>query len=111
MMEVKSNLQSLHLKQDVDQPANILALECRLKREINARQSAESILEQKALELYVANQNLIALNKDFESKVAIRTKALKISEEIFRTVIETATDVTFNTDQGGFFTFMNPSGL
>ncbi|MEO0899171.1 MAG: ATP-binding protein [Bacteroidota bacterium] len=47
-----------------------------LKRERAARKAAEQIIEQKALELYLANQELVGLNSDLELKVQERTLAL-----------------------------------
>jgi PAS domain S-box-containing protein len=60
----------------------------RLEREISARRQAESILEQKALELYRANEDLRKLNDDLEQRVQERTLELRLSEEKYRGIIE-----------------------
>ncbi len=51
-------------------------LQRRIERERTARRQAEDILEQKALELYQANNKLISLNEGLEHQVAERTSAL-----------------------------------
>ena len=60
----------------------------KLKREQRARKQAEQILEQKALELYDANEQLRTLNEALEQKVAKRTVELRRSEEKYRGIIE-----------------------
>ena len=48
----------------------------RLEREIKARRQAETILEEKALELYNANEGLRQLNESLEAVVEERTLEL-----------------------------------
>jgi len=52
----------------------------RLERERQSRKQAESLLEQKALELYEANDKLRALNESLEQKVEERTFAVQASQ-------------------------------
>ncbi len=66
----------------------INVLKRRILRERMARKEAEAILEQKALELYEANEGLRQLNENLEQKVAKRTQELKRSEEKYRGIIE-----------------------
>ncbi|MFK7935390.1 MAG: response regulator [Saprospiraceae bacterium] len=63
-------------------------LKRRLDRERRARQQAEAILEQKALELYRTNQELKQLNEELEYKIAARTVELRRSEDKYRGIIE-----------------------
>ena len=63
-------------------------LKRRLERERNARKQAETILEEKALELFNANEELRNLNEDLEKKVEERTTQLMRSEEKYRGIIE-----------------------
>ena len=93
------------------QDDEIIKLNRRVKREIKARKAAEGILEKKALELYDANENLRNLNKELEKKIKNRTQELQAKEARFRSLIETATDVIFNSYETGVFTYMNPTGL
>lgn len=58
----------------------IQLLKRRVDREKLARRQAESILEQKALELYNANQELRVLNENLEFKFTERTRALQTSQ-------------------------------
>jgi PAS domain S-box-containing protein len=55
-------------------------LKRRIDRERLARRQAESILEQKALELYNANWELRVLNESLEFKITERTRALETSQ-------------------------------
>lgn len=55
-------------------------LKRRIDRERLARRQAESILEQKALELYNANGELRVLNESLEFKITERTRALQTSQ-------------------------------
>ncbi|MFC3125519.1 putative bifunctional diguanylate cyclase/phosphodiesterase [Pseudoroseomonas globiformis] len=55
----------------------ILRLERRLARETNARKEAERLLEQKSLELFALNRNLIQLNACLEQRVEERTQDLE----------------------------------
>ena len=57
------------------------ALKSILLRERNARKAAEAIIEQKASELYSANQALIQLNESLEATVAARTSELLDAKE------------------------------
>jgi PAS domain S-box-containing protein len=63
-------------------------LQRRLERERNARKQAEAILEQKALELFKANEELRGLNEGLEKTVAKRSKALVESELRYKRIIE-----------------------
>ena len=63
-------------------------LKRKLTRERKARKQAEMILEEKALELYHANEKLQKLNKDLEIKVEKGTTQLTRSEEKYRGIIE-----------------------
>ncbi len=56
-------------------------LKRKLEREKHARKQAESILEEKALQLH-------QLNEELELKIIERTKELRISEEKYRGIIE-----------------------
>ncbi len=58
----------------------IVVLKRRVDRERLARRHAESILEQKALDLYYANKELRVLNENLEFKISERTRALQTSQ-------------------------------
>lgn len=60
----------------------------RIERERNARKQAEAILEQKALELFHANEELRRLNENLETKVEQRTRKLEVSERKYRMTME-----------------------
>lgn len=60
----------------------------KLKRERLARKQAEAILEQKAQELFKANDDLRKLNESLEHEVRLRTAELRESEIKYRSVME-----------------------
>ncbi len=86
-------------------------LKRRLKRERSARKQAEQLLEEKSLALFVSNQDLRKAHDELEKRVQDRTQALLESEEKFRRFIEVATDVIYQTDVRGFFTYANPVAM
>ncbi|MEM9932209.1 MAG: ATP-binding protein [Bacteroidota bacterium] len=57
------------------------ALKRIIKRERQARKSAESVIEQKSLELYNLNQNLLNLNGSLEEKIKERTREIEESKQ------------------------------
>ncbi len=63
-------------------------LKRKIEREKKARQQAEKLLEAKALDLYLANENLKKLNESLERQIKERTEALQYSEEKYRGIIE-----------------------
>ncbi len=89
----------------------LIRLERKIKRERQARKSAEAIMEKKALELYEANENLRRLNEDLEQEVEKRSRELKVSEEKYRILVEEANDIFYNITTEGKFTYMNAAGL
>lgn len=80
-------------------------------REKRARESAEAILEQKATELYEANEKLRMLNESLEQEIETRTRALRETEVRYQQMVESAVDVLFRTDKQGLFTYVNPIGI
>ena len=85
------------------------ALERKLEREKKARQNAEKILEEKAVELFEANRQLIELNADLEEQVKERTLELQESELRFRSLVESAGDIIYNATPFGICTYVNPN--
>lgn len=83
-------------------------LERRLNRERLARKEAERILEEKALELYQANKQLIDLNESLESEIEKRTEALRISRIRYKNLIETANEIIYEMTAEGYVTYANP---
>lgn len=63
-------------------------LKRKIEREKKARQQAEKLLEAKALDLYIANENLKKLNESLEKQIKERTEELRYSEEKYRGIIE-----------------------
>lgn len=82
----------------------------RIDRERKARKQAERILEEKANELYNANQELITLNASLEDQVKERTAALARSESQYRGLIESAREIIFNVDLEGYVLYVNDYG-
>lgn len=57
-------------------------LKRKIKREVNARKEAERILEEKALELYHANEELKQMNLNLEDTILKRTEALEKAKSV-----------------------------
>ena len=82
----------------------------RIQREILARKTAERILEEKALELHHNNVKLQELNRELEEKVRQRTHELEKSRQAYKGLVENASDVIYDLDKRGRFTYVNPAG-
>ncbi len=86
-------------------------LKKKLARAQAARKQAEDILEAKALELYEANQSLVAFNASLEQEIEVRTQQLLSKENQYKALINNASDIIFTTDDEGYFLMINPIGL
>ncbi|MBE61973.1 MAG: hypothetical protein CMB89_06390, partial [Flammeovirgaceae bacterium] len=71
MMEVQLDSPSVE-----DLKVQIEVLKRRVARERTARNSAELLLEQKSMELFKSNRDLMRLNETLEWRVAERTNSL-----------------------------------
>lgn len=79
-------------------------LEKRLKREIAARKLAESILEEKSLEIHLRNQELQRLNKEHLELLSIKKEELQESEnESFKYFENAATGIGLVLNDSTFF--------
>ena len=87
---------------------NIDLLKRRLVREKTARLQAEAILEEKALALYNANEQLRHLNGSLEQQIRAKLAELRQSEQRYRQLIESVQDIIYKISPEGFFTFVNP---
>lgn len=66
-----------HPEESIAPPDRVQRLERRLARETSARKEAERLLEQKSLELFKLNRNLVHLNANLEQRVEERTLELE----------------------------------
>jgi PAS domain S-box-containing protein len=87
---------------------NIEQLNRRLVREKTARKQAELILEEKALELYNANEKLQHLNDNLEQQIRDKLAELHQSEQRYRQLIESVQDIIYKISPDGYFTFVSP---
>jgi PAS domain S-box-containing protein len=85
----------------------ISLLKRRISREIKARQAAEKILEDKALELFQANQALIKLNENLEKEIQKRTDDLAKSRIRYEKLVESATEIIYEVDHVGNVIYAN----
>ncbi|WP_428655214.1 PAS domain S-box protein [Runella sp.] len=83
-------------------------LKRRVEREQKARKQAETILEDKALQLYQANEQLRRLNENLEQQVKEESEKLQKSEKRYQQLIESVQDIIYKISPEGFFTFVNP---
>lgn len=86
----------------------VTMLRKKLERERLARKEAERLLEEKALQLYFSNEKLRQLNADLEKQVAYQSSELRVQQERYRSLIESAEDLMFWMTPEGIFTEVNP---
>lgn len=82
-------------------------LKRKLERERSARKKAEEILEQKSLELYSANKQLVQFNSALELKVQEQVQLAVASELRLKTLLDSIEDAIFNVDLDGCLTYVN----
>ncbi len=87
---------------------NFDLLKRRLDREQKARQQAERVLEDKAWELYSANQQLQYLNENLAQQVEQGVMELKETDARYRELIDSVQDIIYRISPEGYFSFMNP---
>ncbi len=105
---VNQNLNvSPHNRFIVSMSTELDILKRRLERERQGRKQAEAILEQKALELFYANQKLQKLNESLEKTVKERTMALQKSELRLTTLIANLQAGILVTDEKGVIILVN----
>lgn len=56
------------------------------------------------------NVELQSLNRELEDKVRQRTEELERSQKAYKGLVESASDVIYNLDEKGRFTYVNPAG-
>lgn len=83
-------------------------LKRKLAREKAARKQAERILEDKALELYRANSELIEIHDSQEAELRNRIAEIKDKELTYRNLIENASDLIYSCNVLGIITYANP---
>lgn len=82
-------------------------LKRRLEREKAARKEAESILENKALELYEANQELIAIRDRQSLELEKQIKEIENKERMYRSIVQNASDLIYTCDITGNILYAN----
>lgn len=92
----------------MDLEKEILLLKRRIDREKKARLAAEGILEDKALELFQANQSLLQLNQNLEKEIEKRTDDLAKSRIRYEQLVESATEIIYEVDSFGNVLYANP---
>lgn len=88
----------------------VLRLRKRIARERRAREEAERLLEERALQLYYANERLKALNEDLAGEVRRKTAELERQKERYQMLVDTAQDIIFVLSTDGYFRYVNPIG-
>jgi PAS domain S-box-containing protein len=81
----------------------------RLHRERAARLQAEVILEDKARQLYQANEALQRLNGNLEDEIQRKLNELDQSELRYRQLIDSIDDVIYKISPGGVLTYASPA--
>ncbi|MCH2223415.1 MAG: PAS domain S-box protein [Crocinitomicaceae bacterium] len=82
-------------------------LKRKLAREKEARKEAERILEEKSLELFQANQELVTIRDNQEAELRRQIIEIKDRERVYRNLVENATDLIYSCDTEGRITYAN----
>lgn len=88
---------------------DIEALKRIIERERTARKNAERIMEQKSRELYETNEKLLKLNTSLEQEIEQRLKEAKGTEERYKHLVESVSEIIYRTNQDGRFSYVNPT--
>lgn len=91
----------------MDGEKEILLFKRKSDRERKARLAAERILEDKALELFQANQALLKLNENLEKEILNRTDDLAKSRIRYEQLVESATEIIYEVDNFGNVLYAN----
>ena len=83
-------------------------LRTQIEQERSARKKAEAILEEKAIQLSLANEQLQTLNETLEQRIKSGLTELQKSEKRYQQLIESMQDIIYKISPEGFFTFVNP---
>ncbi len=84
-------------------------LERKLAREKLARETAEKLLEKKALELYLANQELQRLNNSLQEDVSKKTSELELQSTRLSTILKRLQEGILVEDADRKITLVNPT--
>lgn len=82
-------------------------LKRKLERERLARIEAEKLLEEKSLALYQSNQKLKKLNLDLENLIQEKTQKLESTENEYKILVETISDLIIKTNLRGEIVYAN----
>ncbi|BAX80454.1 hybrid sensor histidine kinase/response regulator [Labilibaculum antarcticum] len=82
-------------------------LERKLEREQRARIEAEKLLEDKSLQLFKSNKQLMILNSELEHLVEERTQKLISTENEYHILVESINDLILKTDLSGKIVYAN----
>lgn len=79
----------------------------RFDREKKARIEAEKLLEEKSLQLYESNQELLKVNANQEKIIQERTVKLRASESNYQSLVESISDLICKINLDGTISFVN----
>ena len=85
----------------------IKILKRKLAREKAARKEAERILEDRAVELFNANLELIAIRDSQEVELKRQIIEIKDKERVYRNFVENASDLIYSCDFEGKIIYAN----
>ena len=82
-----------------------------LERAKSARKEAERFLEQRSLELYLANQELTTLNKNLEEKVQERAEEIEKQKDFYEALLNNLPADVVVADKNHRYLFINPKAV
>lgn len=88
--------------------SDLKLLERKLMREINAREQAEKLLEEKSLALYESNTQLKEVNGKLKTILEEKSNTLFRRELEYKSLVENINDIICKTDLLGTISYVNP---
>lgn len=82
-----------------------------IEREKRARKEAERFLEERSLQLYLANQELTALNKNLEEKVQERAQEIEKQKDFYEAFLNNLPADVVVADSEHRYLFINPKAV
>lgn len=83
-------------------------LKRKLNREINAREQAEKLLEEKSLALFESNTQLKEVNGTLKNLLQEKSNTLFRREQEYKSLVENINDIICKTDLEGTISYVNP---
>lgn len=83
-------------------------LKKQIEQEQDARRKTEVLLQEKTMQLALAQEQLLKSKANLERQIEEDDAALQLSENRYQQLVESLNDIVYKISPEGFFTFVNP---